>query len=64
MTGLPGELVTNHLHIDLLTHVVPNGPHEVLVNPGLKLAHPVLQSAFATRALTTNVAWLEPCKEV
>ena len=56
MTGLPGELVTDHLHIDLLTHVVPNGPHEVLVNPGLKLAHPVLQSAFATGALTTNVA--------
>lgn len=57
MTGLPGELVTDHLHVDLLAHVVPNCPHEILVDPGLKLAHPVPLSAFAARALTGNAAW-------
>lgn len=41
MTGLPGELVADHLHIDLLAHVVPYCTHEILVDPWFKLAHPV-----------------------
>ena len=57
MTGLPGELVTDHLHIDLLAHVVPDCPHEVLVDPGLKLAHPASLSAFAALESAGVVAW-------
>ena len=56
MTGLPGELVSDHLHIDLLAHVVPDRPHEVLVDPGFKLAHPLPLSAFAAWEMTGNVA--------
>jgi len=36
----PGELVADHLDVDVLTHVVPNAAHKVLVDPRLELAHP------------------------
>ena len=58
MTGLPGELVTYHLHIDCLAHVVPNRPYKILVDPGFKLAHPVPLSAFAA----STVPWYAPGK--
>ena len=48
-TGLPRKFVTDHLHIDLLAHVVPYSSHEVLVDPGLKLAHPIPLSAIIAR---------------
>lgn len=38
---LPRELVTNHLDVDLLTHLEPEVTDEVLVNPRLKLTHPI-----------------------
>jgi len=38
---LPRELVTDHLDVDLLTHLEPEVTDEVLVNPRLKLTHPV-----------------------
>lgn len=38
---LPGEFVADHLDIDGLAHVVPDAAHEVLVDPGLELTHPV-----------------------
>lgn len=56
MTGLPGEFVTNHLHIDLLTQIVPDCAHEVLVDPRFKFAHPVLLSALAARELISSIA--------
>jgi hypothetical protein len=40
MAGSPSELVANHLDINLMTHSEPQSSDEVLVNPGLKLAHP------------------------
>lgn len=38
----PGKFVTDHLHINLLTHIVPDTANEVLVYPWLKLSHPVI----------------------
>ena len=49
MIDLPREFIANHLHIDLLPHVVPNSAHEIFVNPGLKLAHPIHVSAYETQ---------------
>lgn len=40
---LPRELVADHLDVDLLTHLEPQVADEVLVNPGLKLTHPVVK---------------------
>lgn len=37
---LPRELVTDHLDVDLLTHLEPKVADEVLVDPGLELTHP------------------------
>lgn len=37
---LPRELVTDHLHVDLLAHLEPQVTDEVLVNPGLEFTHP------------------------
>lgn len=42
----PRELITNHLDIDLLTHLEPKVADKVLVNPRLKLAHPTARSAL------------------
>jgi len=38
--NVPGELVTDHLDVDGLTHAVPDGADEVLINPWFKFAHP------------------------
>lgn len=38
---LPGELVPNHLDVDLVAHAEPHTAHEVLVDPWLEFAHPV-----------------------
>lgn len=38
---LPRELVADHLDVDLLTHLEPQVADEVLIDPGLKLTHPV-----------------------
>ena len=40
--SLPREFVSNHLDIDLFTHIVPYTAHKVLVDPWLKLAHPII----------------------
>lgn len=37
---LPRELVTDHLDVDLLTHLEPKVADEVLIDPGLELTHP------------------------
>ena len=37
----PRKLVANHLDADGFTHVVPDVADEVLINPGLKLTHPI-----------------------
>lgn len=39
-----GELVADHLDIDLVAHAEPDAADEVLVDPRLKLAHPTLSS--------------------
>jgi hypothetical protein len=44
---LPRELVTDHLDVDLLTHLEPEVADEVLINPWLKLTHPILVSAWS-----------------
>lgn len=36
----PRELVTDHLDVDLFTHLEPQVADEVLIDPGFKLAHP------------------------
>ena len=33
--SVPREFIPNHLNIDLLAHVVPNGTHKILIDPGL-----------------------------
>lgn len=38
---LPRELVTDHLHVDLLAHLEPQVTDEVLVNPRLEFTHPI-----------------------
>lgn len=38
---LPGELVANHLDIDLFTHLEPKVADEIFVDPGLELTHPI-----------------------
>lgn len=43
---LPRELVADHLDVDLLTHLEPQVADEVLINPRLKLAHPVMESQY------------------
>jgi hypothetical protein len=42
---LPRKFVADHLDVDLVAHTEPDGAHEVLINPRLKLAHPVCSSA-------------------
>lgn len=37
---VPGELVANHLDVDLLAHAEPEAADEALVNPRLELTHP------------------------
>lgn len=37
---LPGEFVTDHLHVDCLTHIEPDAADKVLINPRLELTHP------------------------
>ena len=39
---VPRELVTDHLNVDLFTHLEPQVADEVLVNPGLELSHPAV----------------------
>lgn len=39
---LPREFVSDHLDIDLLAHSEPDTADEVLVDPWLKLTHPVV----------------------
>ena len=41
---IPREFVTNHLDVDLLSHLEPEVAHEVLVDPGFKFAHPTTSS--------------------
>ena len=36
----PRELVADHFHVDLFTHLEPKVADKVLVNPRLELAHP------------------------
>ena len=52
MTVLPRELVTDHLDVDLLTHLEPKVADEVLINPGLELTHP--EGGLAIGALLGN----------
>ena len=48
IADLPRKFVADHLDVNLLTHVVPDRAHEVLVDPRLELTHPVSsQSACA-----------------
>lgn len=53
ISSVAGELVTNHLDVDLLAHAEPDGADEVLVDPWLKLTHPILY-------VNTHVANLAP----
>jgi hypothetical protein len=39
---LPGELVTNHLDVDLISHAEPDAAHKVLIDPGFEFTHPVI----------------------
>lgn len=39
--GLPGELVANHLDIDLLAETKPDTTNKIFVNPWLEFTHPV-----------------------
>lgn len=39
---LPGELVTDHLDVDCLAHVVPNAADKVLIDPRFEFTHPGL----------------------
>lgn len=48
----PRELVTDHLHVDLLAHLEPQVANEVLVNPRLKLAHPDGYCQYGTKTIT------------
>lgn len=53
---LPRELVADHLDVDLLTHLEPQVADEVLVNPGLKLTHPVAKiSDWISRVVISQV---------
>lgn len=45
---LPGELVTNHLNINLFTHLEPKVANEVFVDPWLELTHPVFDRLMLT----------------
>lgn len=45
---LPGELVANHLNINLFTHLEPKVANEVFVDPWLELAHPVFNRLMLT----------------
>ena len=47
---LPRELVTDHLDVDLLTHLEPQVADEVLINPGLELTHPVAEKSQRFRS--------------
>ena len=40
MGDIPRELVANHLHVDVLAHIVPNATDKVLVDPRFEFAHP------------------------
>ena len=54
---LPRKLVADHLDINLITHAEPDGAHEVLVNPWLKLAHPakgIRRAQLDMKVLTTH----------
>lgn len=39
--AIPREFVTDHFHVNSLAEAEPNAPDEILVDPGLQLAHPV-----------------------
>lgn len=39
--SLPREFVTDHLDVDLLAHTEPDAADEVLIDPWLKLSHPI-----------------------
>lgn len=46
VAGVARKLVTDHLDVDLLAHAEPDAANEVLINPWLKLTHPINMSAY------------------
>lgn len=42
----PRELIADHLDVDLLTHLEPQVADEVLINPRLKLTHPITRNQW------------------
>lgn len=52
MTGLPRELIANHLDVDLLAEVIPNSTHKIFIDPWLELAHPSCKVSFYISTLS------------
>ena len=55
MSDLPREFIADHLDVDLLAHVIPDGAHKVLINPWLELAHP---AEYVSAGFLRAMKWL------
>ena len=61
--GLPREFVSDHLHVDLLTHLKPQVPDEVFIDPRFELTHPDIMSVKSKadtsmrRSVTTSLKY-------